>query len=506
MRKSNRLRWKRDLAFELVASFVLSLLAVAGSAQEQAKSAGQSSEAERLKPPINAEILKVKLPRAKEAMLKNGLRVIVLEGYGQLPTFTMQMVILSGGLSDPPDTRGLANFTAAMLREGTSTRTSREIAGQMDSLGATLTSNSDLSSLTTVVMTSGLVKNFDQALDIFADVIRRPRFPADELEKYKARTIAQLQLQRASPNLLSWERFNQVIYGEHPAGLVSPPLDSLNRTISPDFARFHSAHYLPNNAMLAVLGAVTLDEILPKIEGAFGDWPPGPVPQTMIPPAPVTPATKICLIERPGSVQTGIILGNLGVTRTDADYFALVVMDKILGGGPAARLYLNLRQAHGYTYGAYSQFSSSKFRGVWYAGADVRTEVTDGALKELMSELKRIRDERVSAKELDEAKRALTGSFALSLEQPQTLLRNIIDQKLYHLPADYWDTYPRKVASISAADVQRAAQKYVDLSHLQIVAIGDASKIRDVLRKYGEVEAYDPEGKLIRHADSKQER
>lgn len=498
MRTSIRLKRNLCFAFAMVASFLSALFSPivvlpqtrSGDASQQ-RDDGQATKdkTQKVQPPISKEILKVRLPRAKEATLKNGLRVIVLEGYDQLPTFTMQMVILSGGLSDPPGHRGLADFTAALLREGTAKRTSREIADGLDSLGATLTTDAGLSSATTTVTSSGLVKNFDRALDLFADVIRHPSFPADELEKYKARTLSQLQLQRGTPDFLSWERFNQAIYGEHPAALISPPLDSLKRVASADLARFHAENYLPNNAMLAVGGAVTLKEILPQIERAFGDWKSGAAPKTAIPPAPSQSATRVYLIDRPGSVQTGIILGNLSVTRTDPDYFTLLVMNKIEGGGGAARLYLNLRQAHGYTYGAYSQFSSWKFRGTWYAGADVRTEVTEGAINEFLFELKRIRNEPVSPKELDDAKRALTGSFALSLEQPQTLLQNIITQKLYNLPEDYWDTYPQKVAGVTAADVQRAAQKYVDLAHLQIVAVGDASKIRDVLAKYGTVEA-----------------
>ena len=213
-------------------------------------------------------------------------------------------------------------------------------------------------------------------------------------------------------------------------------------------------------------------------------------------PAPSAP--KIYLIDRPGSVQTVLQLGNLGIERADPDYFALLLMDKVVGNDPAARLFKNLREAKGYTYGAYSSFSSSKFRGTFQASSEVRTAVTDGAIKEFMFELKRIREERVTTEELENAKRSLVGSFALSLERPATLLQNIITQKLYNLPADYWDTYPQKVAAITAADVQRAAQKYVDLAHLQIVAVGDASQIRDVLAKYGTVEVFDSEGKLVK--------
>lgn len=458
----------------------------------------QPVTAQKQEPPISRETLKVTLPKAKEATLKNGLRVIVLEGYDQIPIFTMQMVILSGGLSDPSDQRGLASSTASLLREGTKTRTSREIAEQIESLGARLSADSDLSSFTSTVTASGLVQNFDRAFDVFADVVRNPGFPADELEKYKTRTASQLQLQRTNPNFLANERFSRAIYGEHPAGIVSPPLDSLNKTTPADLARFHAANYLPNNAILAVVGAVTLKEILPKIEREFGDWKRGDAPKTEIKSVPAQSAPKIYLIDRPGSVQTVLQLGNLGIERTDPDYFALLVMNNIVGGGLESRLFKNLREDKGYTYGAYSQFNGSNFRGTWAANSEVRTAVTDGSMKEFLYELKRIRDERVSPTELEDAKRALVGSFALSLEQPRFLLQNIITQKLYNLPENYWDAYPQKVAAITAEDIQQAAQKYIDRHHLQIVAVGDAAKIRDALAKYGTVETYDSEGKLVK--------
>jgi len=203
------------------------------------------------------------------------------------------------------------------------------------------------------------------------------------------------------------------------------------------------------------------------------------------------------LVDRPGSVQTVLQLGTLGIERTSPDYFAVLLADRVLGGGPSGRLFLNLREDKGYTYGAYSNFGSSKYRGTWTASSEVRTEVTDGAMKEFKYELTRLGTEKVSVDELENAKRAIIGGFALSLEQPGSLLQNIITQKLYNLPADYWDTYPQKVSAITADDVQRVAQKYIDMKHLQVVAVGDASKTREILSKYGTVQVYDAEGKQI---------
>ena len=449
------------------------------------------------KAPVNKEVLKVKLPRAQEATLKNGLQVVLLESH-KVPTFNMQLVVLSGGLSDKADYRGLANFTAALLREGTTKRSSKDIAEQVDALGATLTANSGLSSMTSTVSTGGLIENLDQTLDLFADVIRNPTFPQAEVDKYKTRTLAQLQFQRSIPQFLAAEQFQRAIYGtNHPASLVVPPAESIKKLTSKDLADFHSTYYCPNNAILAIVGDVTLKEIMPKLEKAFGDWEKGDIPATTIPPAPGQSESRIYLIDRPGSVQTVLQLGTLGIERTSPDYFAVLLADRVLGGGPSGRLFLNLREDKGYTYGAYSNFGGSKFKGTWVSSSEVRTDVTEGAMKEFMYELNRLRTEPVPATELDNAKRAIIGSFALSLEQPTTLLQNVVTQKIYNLPADYWDTYPQKVSAITAADVQRAAQTYIDLGHLQVVAVGDASKARDVLAKYGKVQLYDADGKPV---------
>ncbi len=449
------------------------------------------------KAPVNKNVLKVKLPRAEEAALPNGLRVVLLRST-KVPTFNMQMVVLSGGLSDKADYRGLASSTATLLREGTAKRSSKDIAEQVDALGATLFASSGLSSMTSTVSVGGLVENLDQSLELFADVVRNPSFPQGEVDKYKTRTLAQLQFQRSIPQFLAAEQFQRAIYGNaHPAALVATPIESIQKLTSKDLADFHSTYYRPNNAILAIVGDVTMKEVMPKIEKAFGDWQKADVPAATIPQAPAQTASRILLIDRPGSVQTVLQLGTLGIERTSPDYFAVLMADRVLGGGPSGRLFLNLREDKGYTYGAYSGFGGSRFRGTWQASSEVRTDVTEGAMKEFMYELNRLRNETVPAEELENAKRAIVGSFALSLEQPQSLLQNIITQKLYNLPADYWDTYPQKVAAITAADVQRVAQKYIDLGHLQVVAVGDAAKAREVLAKYGKVEVFDAEGKPV---------
>ena len=487
---------RRNITFALALIALLSSM-VFGQGGAQAPAAPSTKGAViKGKAPVNKTVLKVKLPKAQEATLPNGLRIVLLESH-KIPTFNMQMVVLSGGLSDQADYRGLASFTASLMREGTAKRASKDIAEQVDALGATLFATSGLSTMTSTVSTSGLMESLEQTLDVFADVVRNPSFPQTEVDRYKTRTLAQLQFQRSNAQFLAQEQFSKAIYGDHPASLAAPPAESIKKLTSKDLAAFHSTYYRPNNAILTVVGDVTMKSIMPLVEKAFGDWQKADVPAVTIPAAPAQSGAKIFLIDRPGSVQTVLQLGILGIERTSPDYFAVLLADRVLGGGPSGRLFMNLREDKGYTYGAYSNFGGSKFRGTWVSSAEVRTDVTDGAMKEFMYELNRLRDDPVTADELENAKRAIVGSFALSLEQPQALLQNIVTQKLYNLPDDYWDTYPQKVAAITAADVQRVAQKYIDKGHLQVVAVGDASKAREVLARYGTVQVYDADGKPI---------
>src|SRR5689334_915316 len=439
------------------------------------------------KVPVNRSPLKVNLAKPQEAKLSNGLRVLLIENH-KAPSFTMQLVVLTGGLVDAPGKSGQALMTAALLREGTASLTSREISERIDALGSTLAANSSTSAATSTVTSSGLIENFDRTLDIFADVVRNPKFTPPELETLKSRLLAQLQVANSQPSFMAQSQLGRAIYGEHPAASPLPPEAAIKGLTSDDLVQFHGAYYRPNNAFLAVLGDVTMKQLLPKIERAFAGWQQRDVSLVAIPQPKPPEKMHIILVNRPGSVQTSLLLGHLSVERTNPDYFPLLVMNHILGGDPAARLFLNLRESKGYTYGASSNFSAYKYPGLLTAGADVRTEVTEGALKEFFYEIKRINDEEVTATELENAKRGLVGSFATSLDSPTAQLVNLIQLQVYGLAPDYWDVYPQRIAEVSAADVQRVAQKYLNPSEVQIVAVGDAAKVRAALEKYGTVE------------------
>jgi zinc protease len=446
--------------------------------------------------PVNKEILRVKLPRPREIKLDNGLDVLVLERH-KLPTVDFMLWIKTGALNDPRDLPGLAKFTADMLREGTTHRTSAQIARDIDDIGASLGASANFGRDVSIVTASGLVENTDRILELMSDVVMNPTFPADELDKYKKRQLADLQQMRSEPSFLARERFFQVLYRNFPAAEVAPTPESVNKATREDLLKFHNEYYAPNNAILGVAGDVEFDTIVPLIKKYFGGWKNHSVSETDLPSLPSPPPAKVVLIDRPDSVQTNIVAGDYALKRDDPDYIPLVVTNHILGGGPAARLFLDLREEKGYTYGAYSYFQSDIYPGPWIASTEVRTAVTDGSMNALMAEFRKIRDEAAPEQELDEARRSIVSSFALSLERPSTLLNAWLTVDYYKLPMDYWDRYPEEVAKVTPQVVQQTARKYIDLDHLQVVCVGDGKQIKTVLEKYGPLEVYDTNGKQI---------
>jgi len=448
------------------------------------------------KAPISRDVLRVKLPRPIEAKLQNGLRVLILEDHRTPAVFVQLHIGGAGALFEPPNMTGLANATAQMLREGTQSRTSVQIAEEIDRLGASLGAAGSFGSSQVVLNASGLSNNFDSWFALAVDVLLNPSFPKDELEKLKQRLRAQLRQQRSAANFLVNERFSHAVYGDHPAAIVSPTSESLDALTQAALMKWHRERYAPQNALLAIAGDVRAEELIPQLEKWFAGWemidvkrprPANPVPAT---------ARKVYLVHRPNSVQTTVALGNIAIDRRSPDYIPMVVMNHILGGGVSGRLFLNLREEKGYTYGVYSDFSALRYPGPWRAGGSMRTEVTAGALVEFLKEINRIRDQTVPSAELEDSKRAIAARFALSLEQPTAILGLAVSRIQYRLPEDYWDTYPTKIMAVTAEDVQRVARKYLDPEVMQLVAVGDGVKIHSVLESYGPLEVYDSSGKL----------
>ena len=484
---------KKIARFAAVASVSL-FLSASAFAQGQDKGTA-TSKVERLnRAPVNKEILRVQLPRPTVVKLENGLTLVMLEDH-KLPTVDFTMWIRPGQLADPQDLPGLASFTAGMLREGTAKRTSSQIASEVESLGASLDATSRFGASYTTVNASGLIIDAPKILDLMSDVVLHPTFPADELAKFRQSEGATLEQRLANPTFLGQQAFRRVVYGDTPMALASPTKESIEKISADNLKQFHDRHYVPGNTILGITGDFRAADMRIVVEQYFGAWSGAAEPaQKFSASAPAQP-TKITLVDRPGSVQSVIFGGDRTVERTDPEYYGLVVMNQVVGGGPQSRLFLDLREEHSLTYGAYSRLSADVYAGDWFAYAPVRTAVTGDAMERFTYEFKKINDELTPPSELDEAHRAIVAGFALSLEQPSQIINDWLTVQYFGLPTDYWDKYPDHISAIDAVGVQASARKYIDLAHLQWICVGDRKQVQDALAKYGTVSVVDVSGK-----------
>ncbi len=449
------------------------------------------------KAPVSNEVLKVKLPRPQEADLANGLHLIVLEDR-RLPQITFQIIIPgAGGYFDPADKIGLASYTAQLMREGTRTRTSPQISETLETMSASLNVATGLAGTSASISGGSLTENFDKLMDLTADVLLNPAFAPAEWDRLRTRTKAGLVQSRANPGFLAAERFNRAVFGAHPAGRVSPSAANLDAITPEALMEFHKTRYAPDHAAIAFAGDLSLAEARKLVEAKLSGWKKAGAPKGSVMEPLAVGAPRVFLVARPGSVQTTLSVGTQSMIRTDPDYTALTVVNRVLGG-TMGRLFRHLREEKGYTYGVGSFFSATQYRGSWQASTSVRTEVTEPALTDLLAEIAELREKPIPAAEFADVKRAIVGSFALALESPQQVLGYYIDNWQYGLPADYWDTYPARVMEITPAQAQAAAQKYWAPGRLQIVAVGDATKITDILKKKGDLEVYDADGNPLK--------
>jgi predicted Zn-dependent peptidase len=388
----------------------------------------------------------------------------------------------------------MSGATATLMRLGTTTRDARAIAETLASLGASI--NFGIGDRYATVSFSTLTENLDAVMALASDMLFNPSFPQDELDKWKNQQLSQLQQIRSIPDFLSTERFAKAMYPDDRRSFVMPTAESVKSLTREALVAHYQRIYRPDGGRITVLGDTRARDITPKLEAMLAEWKgAGTKPPELALPG-IIKGRTVVMVDRPNSVQTAFYLGNRAFDRCSPDYIPAQVMNRVLGGGPASRLFRNIREAKGYTYGISSGFSASRYMNIFQLQTSVRTEVTGDALREMLQEFADIRNRQVPVDELENAKRALVASFALSTENQATALSNATTLRDYTcLPADYWDTYPEKIAAVTAADVQRVAQKYVPLDDLVIVAVGDGAKIRSVLAEFGTIEEWDSEGR-----------
>jgi len=442
-------------------------------------------------PPLQPHPITIPAPR--EIVLPNGLTVVVVEER-RLPLVSYRLAFRVGGAFDPPELPGLTDLLAGLLPEGTQSRTSREIADEVARIGASLSAgaNSDY----TIVAASALAMFNDRILELMADVVLNPSFPENEVELARQNTKEGLRQQRAQPSFLASEMVSRVMFGEHPYAVVAPTPESIDRSTREEFVNFHKRKLVPNNAVFIIVGDVQYDDIVRRLESLFSTWERGEELVTDFPAPPVRTKRTAYLIDRPGSAQSNIIIANSGITRTNPDYFPLLLMHTVLGANASSRLFMNLREEKGYTYGAYTNLDARRTAGTFRATAEVRTPVTGDSLKEFFYELNRIRNDRVSEKEIADAKSYLTGVFPIRLETQEGLTDQLVQIKMLRLPDDYLQLYRDRVQAVTLEEIQRVAQKYVKPDEAALIVVGDGSAVLEQIRPYCEdIEIYNTSGK-----------
>ena len=433
------------------------------------------------------------IPAPRETVLANGLTIVVVEDH-RLPLVNYRLAFRVGSAFDPPQVPGLTDLLAGLLPEGTQAKTSREIADEVARMGANLSAgaNSDY----TIVAASALSQFNTEILDLMAEVVLQPSFPENEVELAKQNTKESLRQQRAQPSFLASEMVSRVMFGDHPYAIVAPTPESIDRSSRDEFVNFHRKNFLPNNAVFIVVGDVKYDEIVKKLESLFSTWERGANLVTDFPAPPVREKRTAYLVDRRGSAQSNIVIANSGIVRTSPDYFPMLLMHTVLGANASSRLFMNLREEKGYTYGAYTNLDARRTAGTFRATAEVRTPVTGDSLKEFFYELNRIRTDLVSDKEINDAKSYLTGVFPIRLETQEGLTDQLVQIKMLNLPDDYLQHYRDRVQTVTVAEIQRVANKYVKPDEAAVIIVGDGSAVLDQIKPYApDIEIYSTSGK-----------
>ncbi len=445
-----------------------------------AYSAAAQGTFDRSKPPELGPPPRVSLPPIITRELPNGLKLMIVEQH-ELPLADFVLLIGSGSTAAPAGKAGIANLVSAMLREGTTSRKSLDIADQISFLGIRLSPTSSWESSTLSLHTP--TAQMDSALALFADVALHPSFPPNEFERIRKTQLTDLLQQRDQGPVIASKAFPAILYGNaHPYGAPLEGTETSVKSITTaDLQSYYRANFRPNNATLIIVGDVNPAQIEAKINNLFGSWQRGDVPALNYGEPPKASTTTIYLIDKPGAAQSSFRIGAVGVPRSTKDYFALTVMNTILGGSFTSRLNQNLRETRGYTYGAGSRFDMRRAAGPFLASAEIVTAKSDSALIEFMKELKRIR-EAVPADELSRAKRYLQLQLPGNFETTQQIAAALVPVAQYNLPLAYYNNYVQNVEAVTQPDVARVAQQYINPGSLAIVIVGDRKTIEPALK------------------------
>lgn len=461
----------------LIAIFVVvPTLTYSQGKQTTQKKGKQQTELDRSVRPQAGPAPEINIGKYESFTLDNGLKVFVVENH-KIPRVTYSLLIDYTPVQEGEVT-GLADITGQLLRTGTKTMSKEQLDEEIDFIGASLSTSSN------GMYASGLKKHNERLLQLMSDVLLNPSFNADELEKIRTRSISALMASKNEPSAISQRVSSKLFYGDnHPYG--ENMTEKSLKTINADYCKaFYSAYFKPQISYMAVVGDITLAEAKESMQKYFGNWQKGDVMNVNLT-NPKTPSnTIVAIVDRPDAVQTTLSIGYPVMLQPGSeDAIKARVTNTILGGG-TFRLFNNLREKHAFTYGAYSSLSADKYIGNFKATTEIRNSVTDSAVREILFEMNRLRTEPVPADELGLVKNYMSGNFALSLENPQTVANFAINTARYNLPADYYANYLKNLASVSADDVTAMAKKYIQPDNVYILAVGNASEILPKLEPF----------------------
>ena len=444
--------------------------------------------------PVSKEVLRVTLPKTRDFTLDNGLTVQVAETK-RVPLVNIRIDIRGAGpIYDPPDRPGIALMTAVMLRNGTATRSGRDIAEQLDLHGAAIAAGALGDPGGIYFTTTGLPDTFDAWFPLVAEMLLQPSFPADELTIAKRSFASEMSARRSTATAAASDLVVAVLMGSERPLVASP--QSFAKLSADQLAAWHRERYVPQNAVLSVIGDLDVDAVEKKVRAAFGGWARTNFSES--PPPLKSPGERVIhVVDRPASVQTALMLGGPATNRADADFPALFVGNTVLGSPQGGRLTRALREARGWSYNAQGGLLTYKHAGCWLNYGDVTTPRTGEALTVFLDEIRRIAAEPVSAGELDDAKRSAVGQFALGLETLPALAGFMSIRMVEGLSSDYWERFPDVIQAVTSDDVRRVAAKYMDPSKTQVVAVGDREQLVPQLTPFGRIVFYDADGKPV---------
>jgi zinc protease len=414
--------------------------------------------------------------------LPNGLTLLLIEDH-RTPVVTIEIAVPVGDVNDPPRQTGLTEATADLLTEGAGNLSSQDLAREVEAMGGRISSSStpDYSEISASV----LAGNTRRMIEILGDVVLHPTFAEQEVALYKSTRLERLTVERQDPAFVVAEEFNKVIYGAHPYSASAPTPESVSGMTRSRIRDFYDASFGPGGSYIVAVGDFDQSGMESGLRSIFERWKGRPRPAGTFPAPPARTEKTIYLVDRPGSDQADIRIGNLAIKRSAPDLVQLLIVNAILGGGTSSRLFLNLREQKGYTYDVSSSLAALKQYGTFFGATETRNEVCAQAIREILAEFDRIRKEKVSAEELQNAKNYINGNYSLLLSTQAGLANQALHTRLLGLDQDFLQSMRSKVEAVTAEQVMQAARDYVQIDHPAIVVVGDAAKLKKDLEPIG---------------------